>query len=62
MERVQFLGAHPMTGHMVREFKDRSIREIAFGPYRIIHRITAMELQIVRIFHGKRELRRKHLE
>jgi addiction module RelE/StbE family toxin len=58
-ERVLFLGEHPMMGHVVQEFKDRTIREIAFGDYRIIHRVTATELQIVRIFHGKRTLRKR---
>jgi plasmid stabilization system protein ParE len=58
-ERVLFLGEHPMMGHVVQEFKDQTIREIAFGDYRIIHRVTATELQIVRVFHGKRTLRKR---
>jgi toxin ParE1/3/4 len=62
MEKVLFLGEHPMIGHVVSEFNDRTIREIGFGPYRIIHRTTVMQLQIVRIFHGKRELRRGHIK
>ncbi len=58
MERVLFLGEHPMIGHVVKEFNDRTIREITFGQYRVIHRVTAAEMQIVRIFHAKRELRK----
>jgi plasmid stabilization system protein ParE len=61
MERVLFLGEHPMIGHIVQEFGDRTIRELGFGHYRIIHRMAATEMQIVRIFHAKRELRKRDL-
>ena len=61
-ERVTFLGAHPMMGHVVKEFGDRRIREIHAGAYRIIHRVTTAEVQIVRLFHSKRKLRHSDME
>ena len=60
-ERVTFLGEHPMMGHVVKEFGDRQIREINVGAYRIIHRVTASEIQIVRLFHSKRQLRSRDI-
>jgi toxin ParE1/3/4 len=61
-ERVLFLGDHPMAGHIVKEFNDKTIREISFGSYRIIHKLTAGEVQIVRVFHGKRMLRGRDID
>lgn len=61
-DRVLFLGMHPMMGHIVKEFGDRRIREISVGAYRIIHRVTITEVQIIRVFHSKRKLRDRDLE
>ena len=61
VDQTATLTTQPMKGHVGREFKDLSIREILIDDYRIIHRITSGEVQIIRIFHAKRMLRPKHL-
>ncbi|HRF79748.1 MAG TPA: type II toxin-antitoxin system RelE/ParE family toxin [Flavobacteriales bacterium] len=61
VDHAATLATHPLKGHVVREFKDLSIREVMLDDYRIIHRITSGEVQIIRIFHAKRVLRPKHL-
>ena len=61
LDRVEFLGEHPMIGHPVREYNDRMIREVQVGDQRIIHKAGAVQVQILRIFHVKRLLGRRNL-
>jgi addiction module RelE/StbE family toxin len=61
MASVLFLADHPFAGHVVTEFEIKTIREIYFGSYRIIHKVTGGEVQIVRVFHAKRSLRGKDM-
>jgi plasmid stabilization system protein ParE len=48
---------------MVPEFRTRTIRELRVGHYRIIYRISVEEkIEILRIIHDARLLKRKHLK
>ncbi|QQR87125.1 MAG: type II toxin-antitoxin system RelE/ParE family toxin [Flavobacteriales bacterium] len=60
-ERFARLAEHPMTGHVVREFSDRTLREITEGNYRIIHKVAKDHVQIVRIYHSRRMLKARDL-
>jgi plasmid stabilization system protein ParE len=49
-------------GRMVPEFSQKSIRELIEGNYRIIYRIkNKNQVDILRIYHVARLLRRKNL-
>ncbi|MCB9183435.1 MAG: type II toxin-antitoxin system RelE/ParE family toxin [Flavobacteriales bacterium] len=61
LDKVQFLSAHPMSGHRVPEFTDARIREVQVLGQRIIHRVVGEQLHILRIFHAKRLLKRQQL-
>jgi len=52
----------PYMGRIVPEFGIKSIRELIEGNYRIIYRIkNKNQVDILRIYHVSRRLRRKHL-
>src|SRR6266849_10971704 len=46
----------PYSGWMVEEWQDPRIREILYGPYRIIHRVRDNLVQIMIVIHGARLL------
>lgn len=46
----------PLSGWMVEEWQDPSIREITYGNNRIIHRVRDKVVQIMIICHGARLL------
>ena len=54
-QAVKRLEAFPLSGRIVPEVKDRTIREILLGNYRIIYRILPQDtVQILTIYHGAR--------
>lgn len=62
-QRVQPLNDNPLIGRIVPEFANKTIRELIEGNYRIIYRIKSKsQIEILRIFHGARFLRRKNLK
>lgn len=61
-ERVLLLTGTPLLGRMVPEFNTKTIRELRQGHYRIIYRISdPEEVEILRIIHDARILKKKHL-
>src|SRR5436190_22967469 len=46
----------PESGHVVPEFGSLSIREVFYGPYRIIYRFQNDVVEILTVFHGARLL------
>jgi len=42
------------SGRMVPEFRNKSIRELVEGNYRIIFRIQRNQIEVVRIWHAAR--------
>ena len=62
-QRVQPVSENPLIGRMVPEFLTKSIREVREGNYRIIYRIKGTtQVDIVRIYHVARLLRKKNLK
>jgi len=49
----------PKMGRIVPEIKKNNVREIIYRNYRIIYRIFNDEIQILSVFHGARDLRKK---
>ena len=47
---------HPLSGEMVPEFGDVSVREVIEGPYRMVYRISAPTLIVLAVIHGSRLL------
>jgi addiction module RelE/StbE family toxin len=62
-QRAQPVSETPLIGRMVPEFLIKSIREVREGNYRIIYRIKGKtQVDIVRVFHVARLLRKKNLK
>jgi toxin ParE1/3/4 len=54
---VARLESHPLSGRVVPEVGDESLREIIQGSYRIVYRLKRDVVEIVTVFHGARLLR-----
>jgi toxin ParE1/3/4 len=50
------LSGTPQSGRIVPEFGESEIREIIVGNYRIIYQVTALGVEIARVWHGARPL------
>ncbi len=57
MSTVERLGAHPLSGRVVREFNVEHLREIIYPPFRIVYRHDKNKVRIVRIWRSERLLR-----
>jgi addiction module RelE/StbE family toxin len=56
-ESVDLLELHPLAGRMVPEIKDRNIRELIRGSYRIVYYIvSASRIDILTVHHSARLL------
>ena len=55
--RVDQLESFPKSGRVVPEFNSDSIRELIEGNYRIIYKISAAQIAIIRIHHAARQLK-----
>lgn len=54
--KVDQLRANPEIGRMVPEINDRQFRELIYGNYRIIYHISAKQISILTVRHGKQIL------
>ncbi len=54
---VDRLEAFPLSGRVVPEVGDESLREVVYGSYRIVYRLKAEVVEIVTVFHAARLLR-----
>lgn len=54
--RSEQIAAFPQSGRIVPEFKREDIREVIEGPYRLIYRIKADQIDILSVFHGAQQL------
>jgi toxin ParE1/3/4 len=50
------LAQFPMSGRMVPEFDDESIRELIFYSYRLIYKVEPHQVTIAAVIHGRRML------
>lgn len=61
--RVQILSDKPYVGRIVPEFNTKTIRELIEGNYRIIYRLKRHDqIDILRVYHSARFLRKKSLK
>jgi plasmid stabilization system protein ParE len=54
--RSQQIGEFPLSGRKVPEYELDQVREVFFGPYRIIYHITAEQIDVVAVIHGAMNL------
>lgn len=55
---AQSLRNFPERGRAVPEYRDRQIREIFVGSYRLIYRIDPKGILVIAFVHGSRDLAR----
>ena len=62
-KRAQEIIINPYLGRIVPEFNDKFIRELIEGNYRIIYKMkNEMQVDILRIFHSARLLKKKSIK
>ena len=56
IRQTDVLQTHPEIGRAVPEYRNRSIRELIFKPYRIVHRVDHDRkcVEIIRVWHAAR--------
>jgi toxin ParE1/3/4 len=54
--KVERIEEFPVSGRLVPELERKDIREILFGNYRIIYRISANDISILTVRHLKQRL------
>ena len=54
---VTRLDRNPLSGRVVPEIGDESLREVIHGNYRIVYRVSDQAVEIVTVFHGARLFR-----
>lgn len=52
---------HPLSGRVVPELGDVTVREVVLGSYRIIYHVRPRTISVNRVFHTARLLKREHL-
>ena len=57
VEAVDRLTIFPQSGRIVPEVGDETIREVIFGNYRIVYRISDVGIEILTVFHASRFFR-----
>jgi len=61
--RVSGLDKQPFSGRIVPEFEDKKIRELIDGNYRIVYEIISeSQIDILRIFHSARKLKKDNIK
>lgn len=55
-DRVQQLEDHPLSGPVVPEYGDESLRELLEKPYRIIYRVLEDRVDILAVIHAARSV------
>jgi len=54
IDKALTLKTFPERGRVVPEFADPEIREIIFKSYRIVYRVRAGHVQVIRFWHAAR--------
>ena len=57
IEMVDRLEEFPQSGRVIPEIRNSSYREIIYGAYRIMYRITEKEIWITGVLHGAKNWR-----
>lgn len=56
LNKVERLEAFPDSGRIVPEIGDPKIRELLYGSYRIIYRVSEESVEILTVYHSARIL------
>src|SRR5262245_13274908 len=54
--KSESLARLPLSGHIVPEYENQTVRQILEGNYRIIHRVKPDRVEVIAVIHGAREL------
>jgi addiction module RelE/StbE family toxin len=54
---VEGLDTGPLSGRVVPEVGDDTVREVIYGNYRIVYRVRPDLVEVVTVFHGARLFR-----
>lgn len=60
-ESAERLVDYPLSGRVVPEFDDPTLREVILGSYRIVHRVRQGTISIITVFHTARLLKPEHI-
>ncbi|ADU32171.1 type II toxin-antitoxin system RelE/ParE family toxin [Evansella cellulosilytica] len=58
IDTIETIGIFPSSGRVVPELNNDMIREMVLTNYRIIYRINNEKVEIVRIIHNARQLKK----
>ena len=56
LDATERLAAFPLSGRVVPEVGEATVRELLFGSYRIVYQVQADVVSILTVFHGARLL------
>jgi toxin ParE1/3/4 len=56
VQAVDRLESFPLSGRVVPEFGQESIREVVWGNYRLVYRVRGTLVEVLTVFHGSRVL------
>lgn len=59
--RLGLLQKHPFSGRMVPEFEKEQYREVIVTPYRIVYMVRKENIIVLRVWHGRRDLKQSEL-
>ena len=62
LARPQQLIEHPHSGSILPEYEREDIREVFVHSFRIVHRVTDVEIRILTVVHGSRLLSTRALD
>ena len=54
VEAVDRLAAFPLSGRVAPELRQKTVREVIYGNYRIVYRVTEPAVQVLTVFHASR--------
>jgi addiction module RelE/StbE family toxin len=57
IDRAERLAFAPRAGRVVPEVRDKTIREVTVGNYRLVYRLEATRVLVLTVFEGHRRLR-----
>lgn len=55
VQAVDRLRDYPLSGRVVPELEQPTIREVIAGQYRLVYRVTADAVQVLTVVHGTRQ-------
>jgi plasmid stabilization system protein ParE len=54
-DAVRTLSAHPRRGRVVPELSRENVRELLYGDYRLIYRVSSRRVEVLTMRHGRRQ-------